>query len=475
MKTHIKNTTLVCIDCKSYGDAIIALKKSMQQNSFDRVLFLTDLEFNIEGVEVVMIPKIKSKEEYSKFVMHDLHKYIDTTYMLIVQGDGYIINGVLWDDKWFDYDYIGAPWPETDGFTVGNGGFSFRSLALMKATSAMKDVLVPYHPEDSVICRMFRPLYEHQYGFKFAPEEVAVHFAFECCQPLQPTFGFHGKFWEPYKDTICIKRMGALGDVIAAEPVLRYFHESGCNVALQTTPEFYQLFAKHDFPITPYEHLNPQLEYLELNLDMSYESEPLEVHLKTYFKYAQVSDYKMQKPRLNFKITPENKLFKKYAVIHIDERPQQGRNIRGVKWGILVTELNDLGYIVIQVGKNNHTEIKGAIMMSTPTLNMLQYAIAGADLFIGVDSGPSHIAVAHNVPSVIMFGSVDPKIIHPDLTNIYPVVNKGVCNKPFCWHTEITTVGVPCYIDDQNPPCNRFNVGQIMGAVHEAITVNKAK
>jgi ADP-heptose:LPS heptosyltransferase len=472
MKKHIKDTTLVCVDCKNYGDAITAIKKSMEQNTFDKVVFLTDLKFELEGVEVIEIPKITSKYAYSKFMIEKLHEYIKTKYMLVIQGDGYILDGSLWDDKWFDYDYIGAPWLETDGFNVGNGGFSFRSTELMFCMSVIANI---FHPEDNVICRIYRPLLETTHHFKFAPEEVAMKFAYELRQPLKPTFGFHGKFWQPYKETICIKRTGALGDVIAAEPVLRYFYEKGFNVALDTTLEFYNLFAKHDFPIAFVGHLHEDLEYIEVNLDMSYESNPLQVHLKTYFEFAQVEDYKLQKPRLNFKITPENKLFKKYAVLHIDERPQQSRNARGVNWGNLVSELNDLGYTVIQIGKNHHTEVKGAVMMATPTLNMLQYVIAGADLFIGVDSGPSHIAVAHNIPSVVMFGSVDPKIIHPDLTNIYPVVNKGVCKLPFCWHTEITTVGVPCYIDDQNPPCNRFNVGQIMAEVHEAIGTNKAK
>ena len=81
-KVTIKDTTLVCVDCKNYGYAIEALKKSMEQCTFDKVLFLTDKDFKTAGIETVIIPRINSKEEYSEFMIRELHKYIDTPYML---------------------------------------------------------------------------------------------------------------------------------------------------------------------------------------------------------------------------------------------------------------------------------------------------------------------------------------------------------------------------------------------------------
>jgi ADP-heptose:LPS heptosyltransferase len=38
--------------------------------------------------------------------------------------------------------------------------------------------------------------------------------------------------------------------------------------------------------------------------------------------------------------------------------------------------------------------------------------ISGAAFFIGIDSGPSHMAAALNIPSLIFFGAVNPDFRH---------------------------------------------------------------
>lgn len=82
--------------------------------------------------------------EYSRFVLQDLHTYIETSHVLIVQADGFVLNPGLWNPGWLDYDYVGAPWPETLRVgkyviplanRVGNGGFSLRSRRLLKMTA----------------------------------------------------------------------------------------------------------------------------------------------------------------------------------------------------------------------------------------------------------------------------------------------------------------------------------------------------
>lgn len=461
MKPHISDTTLVCVDCKNYGSAITALKKSMEQCSFDRVLFLTDKEFNQDGIDVVLIDKITNVRQYSEFMIKSLYKYIQTPYMIVCQADGYILNGDLWQESWKEYDYIGASWLERDGHSVGNGGFSFRSKAIMQTIAQYAQF---YHPEDNIICRIYRPLLE-MYDFKFAPEKVADLFSYELKQPNQKTFGFHGRFWPEYKETVVIKRTGAMGDVIGVEPVLRYFFDKGYNVALNCYPDFYRLFQKHHYPVTFVDAIAPHISYTEIDLDMSYESEPKKLHLSSYFEFSGVTDYKLSKPALNFKITPENRIFDKYVVIHIDKREQESRNVRVIDrdWKFLIDRLIKSGHTVVQVGKNDSKDLTsfGAIRFNCASLEMLHYLIAGANGFIGCDSGPSHIAVASNVPAMIFFGSVNPEYIHPDMSRIIPVVRKKVCDKPFCWHETVGTTGTPCYIDNDNPPCVKFELHEI--------------
>src|SRR5690606_19543531 len=113
---HIENCTLVCIDCFNYGAAVIAIKKCLEQNTYDRVLFLTDNDtISPDGFEVVKIRPIRSKNDYSKFVMKELYHYIWTDFALIIQHDGYVLNGDLFDERLYGIDYCGALWLESDG------------------------------------------------------------------------------------------------------------------------------------------------------------------------------------------------------------------------------------------------------------------------------------------------------------------------------------------------------------------------
>ena len=64
MKPNLSNITLVCVDCVNHGEAVAAIRKSMEQCDFAAVKFITDKPFEFEGIEVVNIPTIGSKEEY---------------------------------------------------------------------------------------------------------------------------------------------------------------------------------------------------------------------------------------------------------------------------------------------------------------------------------------------------------------------------------------------------------------------------
>lgn len=156
---QISTITLCCVDCVNHELAIQALNKSKEKCDFDRVLFLTNREFTLPGIETVEISPIRSRQEYSMFVLHKLHHYIDSDFVLLVQWDGYIINPNAWTNDFLNFDYIGAVWGHhKDGFKVGNGGFSLRSRKLLLATREipLDEELV----EDELIGRKYRPMLE---------------------------------------------------------------------------------------------------------------------------------------------------------------------------------------------------------------------------------------------------------------------------------------------------------------------------
>ena len=47
--------------------------------------------------------------QYSWFMMYALHHFIDTSHVLVVQDDGWVIDGNNFNPDWYKYDYVGAP------------------------------------------------------------------------------------------------------------------------------------------------------------------------------------------------------------------------------------------------------------------------------------------------------------------------------------------------------------------------------
>lgn len=197
-KVVIPRTTLCCIDTRDHEPALIGIRHCTDQCQFERVLFLTDRAINVEGVEVIPIDPIKSRREYSRFVIKGLNPFIETDFVLIVQYDGFILDGQLWRDEYQHYDYIGARWGGSRDRNVGNGGFSLRSKRLLEALQDKR--MAGLHPEDAVICVTYRPLLEREHGINFAPGEMADSFSWErMTPPHAPSFGFHDRGHPPLR------------------------------------------------------------------------------------------------------------------------------------------------------------------------------------------------------------------------------------------------------------------------------------
>jgi ADP-heptose:LPS heptosyltransferase len=476
MKTNLNKVTLICVDCSRYGEAVAAINKSMEQCDFAAVKFLTDIKLEINGIEVIKILPIKSKEEYSRFIIKELYKYLDTEFCLVIQHDGYVLNGKSWQDEFLNYDYIGAPWLYSDGKNVGNGGFSLRSR-LLQIFLANDEFIEATDPEDQAIGRLYRDYLIKTYGIRFAPEDLADQFAYELRTPIYDTFGFHGRFHKPFQKTVIIKRSASMGDVILVEPVLYYFYKKGYRVVLDTLDQFYMLFVNHYFPVHHPKKIDgrllPNAEHY--NLDMAYEAFPKQNRLLSYYQFCGIKDGEMVNPKLSvgFEINSATKLSPKYCIIHLEGIRQSGRNVFGVDWENVVANIQARGYTVFQVGKRNVPLIKNAIYLNTVNENFLCYAIGSADFFIGIDSGVSHIASAFNIPSILFFGNTNPEIVHPDLSNKVILTNhvssSPICNKPYCWHEQIGVESNQCYIDPQLPPCARYTTKEVLEAVDKII------
>ncbi len=142
------------------------------------------------------------------------NKYIFDDFCLNIQHDSTIIDIEKWDNRFLDYDYIGAPWPmhiiqasdmvagriDEIPNVVGNGGFSLRTRAFVEESAKLG---WEHKNEDLNIC-VFNYDTMTSAGIKFAPPELAAQFSKEHPTPFgnfnrnmlfsYNSFGFHGEF-----------------------------------------------------------------------------------------------------------------------------------------------------------------------------------------------------------------------------------------------------------------------------------------
>ena len=212
----LKNVTIVCVDCVSAERALKAMEFSMKEINFGSAKIITSQNISHDLIEVVKVDKL-DYVEYSRFIVYELWKHIDTDYALLIQSDGFVVNPTYWQDDFLNYDYIGAPWGlPKDDFSyrdafgnivrVGNGGFSLRSKKLLSLPTELNLEWKPYfgyYNEDGFFTCHNRHLFVNE-GCVYAPLDVAKYFSHEVEIPETAgiiPFGFHSK-WSQYNNLI---------------------------------------------------------------------------------------------------------------------------------------------------------------------------------------------------------------------------------------------------------------------------------
>ena len=187
---------LVIADTESYVLANNAIQHCINAYPFDSVTVFTDQPQYWPQYRTVLISKMQSAADYNSIILKELPKVIETDFVIIAQFDGFILDGSRFSETFFNFDYIGAVWPQFTEQRVGNGGFSWRSRKLVQATQSYLD-LYGAEAEDLFICRHLRPLLEREHGCRFADEAVANAFSHEIVPGDGSPFGFHGVFHLP--------------------------------------------------------------------------------------------------------------------------------------------------------------------------------------------------------------------------------------------------------------------------------------
>jgi hypothetical protein len=227
-----KSITLVCITSIHHELSSFAIKKTLECVPIDDIVIFSDKPLYIEKPHKhFQLNRKIDLGEYSYIILKELHKYIKTSHVLIVQYDGFATNKEFWDEDFLNYDFVGSisnnfhnhvqkmvKYFENDEnqslkekffskpfwFTLG-GGFSLRSKKLLEATDKCNIVpFVPdflndepeqgkvFLPEDMLICFFHKEKLEKECDIKFAPVEVGMNFCSELYSAYEHSLGFHG-------------------------------------------------------------------------------------------------------------------------------------------------------------------------------------------------------------------------------------------------------------------------------------------
>lgn len=468
--TLLPRITLICIDCCNYSTAILALRKSMQQCEFYEVKLLTDVELKEDGIEVVIIPRINSKEQYSEFCIKELYKYFNTDFIMVVQHDGYVISWKAWEDEFMDYDYTAPKWLYTDGKNVGCGGASLRSKKLQTILGT-DDFIFASDPEDQSIGRLYRDYLIKKYEIKFSPESVADRFGYELNAPYCDTFCFHGYFHQPFKKHIVLKRTASLGDVIMMEAIVSYYSEQGYQVVIDTLIQFMEVFSRYRHRVIHISQMDARIVPIKtISFDMCYENKPKQLVLKSYIELTG-EDIPLRNSQLDFPVAKEALLFEKYILIHADDTGMEHRNQHGINWKMVYANYNKLGFQVFQIGKRMKEQV--APYINSANLETLMFLIKGASLVIAIDSSPLQIAVALGIPAIGFFGSVNPEFRYLPTDKLVTLHSPCVKKEDdFCYHNEVGTTGIQCQYDTDVPPCTIFDEYKIIRAANKLLKLN---
>lgn len=184
-------------------------------NRFKEIKLFTAAEnptntINDLNIEFIKIPKL-SYADFNVFCLLDVAKHVNTTHALFVQTDGFVNEGKLWNEDYFNYDFVGQPWLHDSGEivhpwvtdkneSVGEGGFCLRSKKLMDIIAAIDPTIIKtlvYNykiNEDILICKHFRDALKAA-GCKFIDPASGKKFCAGInnndVSKLSGSFGFH--------------------------------------------------------------------------------------------------------------------------------------------------------------------------------------------------------------------------------------------------------------------------------------------
>jgi ADP-heptose:LPS heptosyltransferase len=283
--------------------------------------------------------------------------------------------------------------------------------------------------------------------------------------------------------TVYLVRKRALGDVLWLEPVIAQLAAKHKKIIVYT--KFIGLFENYPQKNVFFKEqigfwgkIKLAIDqifnrsFFSINLDYAYERNRFVHILEAYCRKAKIP-FKRVYPKLflsdNEKAVTNND--GPYIVLHLRAKSaaKNFRNVYGIDWPAVIFKLQQLGFNVLEIG-----DFPGLFpdCFRSTTLREMIRTINSASMFVGIDSGPSHIAASLGIPSVSFFGAVNPDYRH--FKDIYKgIILQEYCEFAGCYHTNPTAyLNHSCRLvgDSGTPKCCKFSTDQVMEAIAILIT-----
>lgn len=205
-----------------------------------------------------------------------------------------------------------------------------------------------------------------------------------------------------FRKNICIKRAGAYGDVLLLTPVIHALKNENPHLEIGVVTDAKEILRDNPDLSVSSDWLVPMEETVDL--DLSYERDPQRHIIEVYADKLGVKcdDWRLRiYPNSEERAWARNLLGSgKWAALHAgpyDLTAWPGRTIRLDLFESLKSAIEASGYKVFVVGA------------TATSIHQLAAIIERCELFVGADSLPMHLAQAALIPTVGIFGSINPK------------------------------------------------------------------
>lgn len=228
------------------------------------------------------------------------------------------------------------------------------------------------------------------------------------------------------KQRILVHRAMALGDVILTTPIIRALyekHNGDCEIDVSSNyPAVFDMNPYVRYAINPAQINNDIYDHV-YNLDLVYEKSPRQHIVEAYKDYVFGADFVIDDMSLDLFVSDndyrivdqfvnDNVNTEKFIVVHMRKDGWPSRNIPEEIWGDVLEPILDQysDITIVQVGSKHEISFAGDDRLINAlgkfTIHQLKELISRAEVFLGVDSAPFHIAATTSTPTVAFFTAV---------------------------------------------------------------------